>query len=357
MTRQKKKERQKRLKSLILLLFLTIVLLSTSTYAWFTANRSVSIDPINVNIAASSGLQISTNASEWKTLITTTDITGVTGYSTNLNQLPSILAPVSTGGTTDSSTGHLKFYKGVVAGDESNGGAMSLTATKSPDEAAGTTGDFVAFDIFLKVDSQSDIYLENGSGVKSTTGYTDKGLQYAARYAFVIEGTVAGTDTAANAQAKKEASAVYVVEPNYDAHTSTGVSNASTYYNLTTTAGTSGVAAVNYVGVIDTIPTPIVLQQTNPGGTPDSSKFASISGLMRTNVAYSNADSSYEAYTGTSKAAHLLKVFTLPAGITKIRVYMWVEGQDVDCENSASGAYLTYKLGFTLDDDEETTEP
>ena len=31
---------------------------------------------------------------------------------------------------------------------------------------------------------------------------------------------------------------------------------------------------------------------------------------------------------------------------------MWIEGQDVDCENSASGAYLTYKLGFTLDDDE-----
>ena len=30
---------------------------------------------------------------------------------------------------------------------------------------------------------------------------------------------------------------------------------------------------------------------------------------------------------------------------------MWVEGQDVDCENAASGAYLTYKIGLTLDDE------
>ncbi len=352
MAKQNKKERRKRLKSLVLLLFLTIVLLSTSTYAWFTANRSVAIDPINVNIAASSGLQISTNASEWKTLITNTDITGVTNYSSNVNQVPSILAPVSTGGTTDSTTGYLNFYKGVVAGDENNGGAMSLTATKSPNEAQGTTGDFIAFDIFLKVDQQSDIFLENGSGVKNTTGYTDKGLQYAARYAFVIEGTVAGTATAAQAQALKAASAVYIVEPNYDAHTSTGVANASTYYNQTTSVGTSGVTAVPYVGVIAPISEPIILRNTNPGGTTDSTKFASISGLMKTNVAYSNADTTYVAYTGTAQSSHLLKVFTLQPGITKVRVYLWVEGQDVDCENSASGAYLTYKLGFTLDDEE-----
>ena len=356
MAKQNKKDRRRRLKSLVLVLFLTIVLLSTSTYAWFTANRSVSIDPINVNIAASSGLQISTNASDWKTVVKNTDITGVTGYSTNVNQFPGTLAPVSTGGTTDSTTGFLNFYKGVVAGDDDNNGVMSLTATKSADEAQGTTGDFIAFDIFLKVDTASDIYLENGSGVKSTTGYTDKGLQYAARYAFVIEGNVASTAQASAAQALHAASAVYIVEPNYDAHTSTGVSNASTYYNQTTSAGTSGVAAVPYVGVIAPITTPIALVNTNPGGTTDATKFASISGLMRTNVAYSNADASnYEAYIGTAKSAHLLKVFSLSAGITKVRVYMWVEGQDVDCENSASGAYLTYKLGFTLDDDEGTS--
>ena len=42
-----------------------------------------------------------------------------------------------------------------------------------------------------------------------------------------------------------------------------------------------------------------------------------------------------------------LNVFTLQPGITKIRVYMWVEGQDVDCENNASGGDLVYNLQFS----------
>ena len=104
-----------------------------------------------------------------------------------------------------------------------------------------------------------------------------------------------------------------------------------------------------YVGVIAPISEPIILRNTNPGGTTDSTKFASISGLMKTNVAYSNADTTYVAYTGTAQSSHLLKVFTLQPGITKVRVYMWVEGQDVDCEDHASGSALTYNLQFSID--------
>lgn len=38
----------------------------------------------------------------------------------------------------------------------------------------------------------------------------------------------------------------------------------------------------------------------------------------------------------------------LTQGITKIRVYMWVEGQDVDCENGASGGNINYDLQFSI---------
>ena len=351
MAKRNRKERKNRLKSLVLLLFLTIVLLSTSTYAWFTANRSVAIDPINVQIAASSGLQISTNASEWKTLITNTDITGPTGYSGHKNQLPGELAPVSTAGTVTG--GYLKFFKGVVEGDADNGGAMSLTASASPDEVAGTSGDYIAFDVFLKVDDAegADIFLTNGSGVKSTAGETDKGLQYAARYAFVIEGNGASNTAAGTAQGWTGGSSAIIVEPNYDAHNASGVNHASTYYGISTTAGTSGVAAVPYKGVRAAISDPIVLSSTLGSGA-SATYFADIPTLYRTNVEYSNAGTTYEAYKGSTKEAHLLMPFHLDTGITKVRIYMWVEGQDIDCENAASGAFLTYKLGFTLDDEE-----
>ena len=40
------------------------------------------------------------------------------------------------------------------------------------------------------------------------------------------------------------------------------------------------------------------------------------------------------------------KIFDIPSGISKIRIYIWIEGQDVDCENEASvgDAKLTLKL-------------
>jgi hypothetical protein len=42
--------------------------------------------------------------------------------------------------------------------------------------------------------------------------------------------------------------------------------------------------------------------------------------------------------------------FTLPAGISKVRFYLWIEGQDVDCENNASGDAISFNMNFVLDD-------
>ena len=45
----------------------------------------------------------------------------------------------------------------------------------------------------------------------------------------------------------------------------------------------------------------------------------------------------------------------LAAGITKVRVYMWIEGQDIDCENNASGTDITYNIELSIR--ETPTEP
>ena len=109
-------------------------MLATSTYAWFTANKTVTISDINVYVATSSGLQISTNATDWKTLILNDDITA--GYTLqdsgntldDKNQFPTELSPVSTVGTANA--GLLNMYKGTVAADMADGGTFKLTATK-----------------------------------------------------------------------------------------------------------------------------------------------------------------------------------------------------------------------------------
>ena len=38
-------------------------------------------------------------------------------------------------------------------------------------------------------------------------------------------------------------------------------------------------------------------------------------------------------------------------GITKVRIYMWIEGQDVDCENNVTGTDITYKITLSKDSD------
>ena len=57
--------------------------------------------------------------------------------------------------------------------------------------------------------------------------------------------------------------------------------------------------------------------------------------------------------TVTTKADETLN-YNITGGIAaktiqKYKVYMWVEGQDVDCENAASGSYMFYSLSFGLD--------
>ncbi len=53
-------------------------------------------------------------------------------------------------------------------------------------------------------------------------------------------------------------------------------------------------------------------------------------------------------FTYIGDAIH--KVFSLKAGITKVRMYMWIEGQDVACEDDASGSNIAFDLQLTVKD-------
>ena len=53
-------------------------------------------------------------------------------------------------------------------------------------------------------------------------------------------------------------------------------------------------------------------------------------------------------FTYIGDAIH--KVFSLKAGITKVRMYMWIEGQDVDREDDASGSNIAFDLQLTVKD-------
>ena len=42
------------------------------------------------------------------------------------------------------------------------------------------------------------------------------------------------------------------------------------------------------------------------------------------------------------------QLMNIPAGITKVRIYMWLEGQDVDMDNSVAASQLLYNVEFAM---------
>ena len=335
----KKSKRKNDLRSSIILLLILVLLLISSTYAWFTANQTVTISTLDVTIEAANGLQISADATNWKSILANADIASTAAYNGNTNQIPTKMVPVSTVGDTDKD-GNMIMYLGNVAANESTGN-YELTSTLQAD-AAGTAGNYIAFDIFLKVDADTSLQLSDASCVIMKDGSSDKGIKQASRVAFVIQGTKpAGTAVSdITSQNAGEDADVYIWEPNANWHTAAAVSHAKDTYGITTgvsdTEVDSGVVsqdAVPYYGINSVISTGVVLANTNNGG---STSFTLVEPEY---VTESNED---------GKLEEDLDIFSLSAGITKVRVYMWVEGQDVDCENTASGTDISYNLQFQV---------
>ena len=328
----KKTERKGNLKYSLLLLLLLAVLLVSSTYAWFTANEVVSISTIDVNVIASNGLQISADASNWKAILQVEDITraGAT-YATNKNQMPAILEPVSTAGIVTNHYLDMYYGQAVVAEAGDNLGEYVLQATKENAEVEGAEGKYIAFDVFLRVDQPEDIVLSTDSNVVFKADTTDRGIQNAARVAFLDKGTVAPGSTSAQAQALDEGETADLViwEPNNDVHTAAAVQNANDTYGITTQQ--TGAAQIEYDGIKAAIAGEDVLL-----GKADATKFADY---------FADVDPQISTQQTMATEQPLIH---LEAGITKLRIYMWVEGQDVDCENQASGSDMSFNLKFEI---------
>lgn len=320
-----KSKRKNRLLLLILLLLLTGFMLSMSTYAWFTANRIVSVNSLNVRIDSQGGIEISVDGLNWKTIINEDELKGATStYETSLNQLPDSLEPTSSIGAV--SSGFMAMYRGVT---ESNDNGEYILTTRVSPEALGTEGDYLAFDMFLKVDKAGPAYLTPNSTV-TFTGNNNAGAENAIRIAFLDEGTVPIGSAKGTIQSLRggTSSDLYIWEPNANTHSSTGIANAFSLFGQTINANN---APLSYSGVSREI---------------NASQNITLSSATATNnpAYFSNVNTNYKTSTGFTSNT---QVFDLKAGITKYRVYIWLEGQDVDCENGSSSGNLEFQFQLT----------
>ena len=360
---EKKKSNKKRLLLLIVLLVVTILMLSTATYAWFISNKTVSVDSLEVQARTANGLEISADAVNWGVSINKANLI-TNEWGDRRNQLPDILDHVSTVGNmhVDGGQNYMELFdgnveitcNGTVTNGVCNGTEVYSLTTAATSEAKcydsngnETVADenkcngktFVAFDIFLKVTNDANLQLGANAGV--TFQDDDFGIQNATRVAFVYRGHLSNdeyyTDNpddgilaarALNAsKSDSDPAKVYIWEPNADTHTSAGAAAARQFYGINGLVSGSQQAPVEYYGVNQAFDTAVNLTQTNSS--------AYVSKVTPDIITYKNHGAT---------DMHI----QLKSGVTKFRVYFWVEGQDVDTENNATGHDMKLDIELSI---------
>ena len=326
------KENKRRITYLLFLLLLTGVFLSTSTYAWFTTNRVVSVSMINVKVQTEGSLEISADGVNFKPGITGEEIIAAHNgnYPNSVNQLPAYIEQVSTVGNLDN-RGFMEMYFGNIDSND-NGDYIIISEKSTETESSGidSDGKFVAFDIFLRTSTTKDLYLTNESKVTYNGDYST-GIENAIRVAFVVEGNTR-SDSALNtiqSLVTTNKDNVYIWEPNYNSHTTTGISHAQGVYGLTITANSAN--RINYDGIKSAFSRADNVTFSRANSTNYPAYFDEVTPKILT----VNNNTDYQYF------------INLQEGVTKVRVYLWLEGQDVDCENGASVGDLSFGLQFS----------
>ena len=330
-------------------------------------------------------------------------------YSTNTNNWAGRgLIPVSTVGEIDTAASRMKLYeKGSLTATK---GGYRLMASRVPNSTAGSAPDgYVVFDLFIRNSSGTEyysnynelneeaIYLTNDSKVKvGSTGVADAGIENSVRVAFAQIGRVQApttTDTEGDDIAKIQGitcnngigvltngvtsicRTATIWEPNDTDH----VADALTWYNTTCMERTGANTALASSYNVDT---PSTCQKVVNGqayhtyaigkeiiaetavDVYDGGDYNTYTGSVTTTYAdviavpgqgqSSNGKYLYpvpyftdtmKLKTGTDRPAFMTLA---PNSVTKVRVYVYLEGQDIDNYDFASiGKQIQVNFGFT----------
>jgi len=325
-------------------MFIIIILFGTlsifATYAWFSTNLNVKIRTFNMIVTKNDGLSISFDGINFDTFIEISKdelIRNLKGrYQNHKNQWASTgLSPVSTIGISNPNTEKFAMYEtlgGVRYKNRNKTNGFIRTSLIDENESREYSR-YIAFDLFFKNDTGSPIsdnlYLDTGTEVTMEENATEEmqGLLNSVRLGFVKIGSVghdASVNQIQNISCNNNCQSI-IYEPNSNNHTNLSIERARKY----------GINLVNG----QSFPTYASIRAGDPIYVANT-----VSGT-------SNIDSSYFALQNTRKEGNLEEaLFQIPDGITKARVYVWVEGQDIDSlETDSIGSSISISINFVKD--------
>lgn len=285
------------------MVMMTFLLTGGATLAWFTIGTTASASGFDFTASAASGIQISTDAVTWKSSIGIVDFDLTPGQPQENSVLTlASMDPVSTDGQL---TGGAYDFFDATSGD----GDFTLAAN---------TSDFLVFDLYFLNQGAEDLTLSLTSSASVADGTTDNDTSLATRVGFVVQGSSNDVPTVI---ASSGGVSNYIWEPNSltrsaSALASGATNNAKYYYNgITTDNGSTAISNIDSYGIIEAGAYSTLVNTTKDLAVGDSPAIGVIPG-------------------GGS------------AQITKVSVYVWMEGQDVDCNNGTSAGDVDINLAF-----------
>lgn len=306
----KKTMKKRAFVSAIAMLIVSAIVLTSSTFAWFSMARQVEVETMQLNVTSPDGVQVSCNPDSFTTSLTVKEILGTSepsrqrfaAYTGNVNHIPDFLMPSSSPFDTRSGS-FPAFFTGSI--DENN-----KLSTRGATDAAGG---YVVFDLFIKVASQTTLYFKNST----VTSDDVPELPYAARIGIAYCGvnTLKAADLVTDALTQwkpaRAKSTVYCVD------------------SVNHLPDNADITDKNYI-----------FCKAGANLTPDAGTkvFTTDAYFVQPAADYSN----YTLSTGNPSV-------TCGAGVSRLRVYMWIEGNDIDCTNDISGASVNFSLVLSMD--------
>ena len=399
--------KKRRVLHLAVIFTFTAIVFGTATYAWFIGMRTVNVAPFEVEIAATEDLKLSLDGATWADTVTINstnyDDPGTPGtYEDNTNTWGGRgLIPMSSIGVINTTTSRLTlFEKGSLTATK---GGYRLMASRVNNDSTTPDG-YVAFDLFIKnssgaeyyaannADNEEAIYLTTNSKVQvGSTGVANTGIENSVRVAFaqigrvisteddesIIQGiTCTSTTTGSGDNVTPVVTGIcrtaQIWEPNDTDH----VADAKHWYDTTCKARTGANTSLDasYSGACGTVvdgqayPTYAIGKVIDVPTTVDvydGSAFNGYTADIANNEAQAISTATEGENAGAGKYLYAYPYFTdtmklkrgverptfitlAPNSITKVRVYIYIEGQDIDNYDFASiGKQISVNFGFT----------
>lgn len=304
--------------SAIAMLIVSAIVLTSSTFAWFSMAKKVEVSSMDLAITSPEGVQISANTDAWTTALTKEDFTGESGsrFAAKINSgsvaqpdglttaqgnhFPELLKPSSSAFTNAAKLP--SFFEGSIG---ENGRATAYAVTDA-------SGAYVVFDLFVQLGASQNVYW----GESSVVCNDNPDVESAMRIALVNCGNGDKT-TATSVLPRNLPDAAVMYETDANNHTdASGVADgtyvATKYATQAFTDAMTAGANKNYVDVF---------QVQAP-----SCKIAKDTDALNANTRFAGV-----------------------AGVNRVRVYVWMEGNDVDCANDVAGAAIQLNLVLTID--------